>query len=211
MEGILIDFEGIDGSGKRTQSIFLEKELSRRDIRSHVYSYPDYESVYGKRIKQFLGGNINLSVEEQFLLYLLDMIKDEAEVKQELKKGVNVIMDRYFFSTIAYQCANHFDCEAAKEVVRLMGLTVPSIVFYLDVPVNVAFHRKIEQKGSSDRFEKDLKFLEDVKKIYDMLVGEYIHSTKWVRLNGLDKQEIIREIVFSNVHELIKEKEVNLG
>ena len=41
MTGILIDFEGIDGSGKETQSRLLERELSRRGFPVTLFSYPD--------------------------------------------------------------------------------------------------------------------------------------------------------------------------
>lgn len=202
MKGILIDFEGIDGSGKRTQSILLQKKLTKSHIQSSIYSYPDYESAYGKIIKQFLDYNINLSVDEQFLLYLLDMIKDKEQVKQELKKGTVIIMDRYFFSTIAYQCANLFDFNAAKKIIRSIDLAIPSIVFYLDVPVDIALYRKREQKGNEDRFEKDILFLGEVKKIYNTIIKEYSHFTKWVKLNGLDSPDTIQKIILSKVYDL---------
>jgi len=204
MNGVLIAFEGIDGSGKKTQSRLLKNELLKRGFRVRVYSYPDYNSTYGKIIKKFLDRDINLSVNEQFLLYLLDIVKDKEQIVQELREKNVVIVDRYFFSTIAYQCAKHFDYITAKEIVRLMDLPIPSVAFYLRIPVNVALRRKKEQKGIIDRFEEDIIFLENVKKFYEKLIKENFCSTKWVELNGLDKPEVIHDRVLSKVNKLIK-------
>jgi dTMP kinase len=102
MRGILIDFEGIDGSGKKTQSRLLERELSQRGFPVSLFSYPDYESEYGKIINVFLEGKIDLNPDEQFLLYLLDIVKDKEEVIQKLQNGYVVIMDRYFLFFFFY-------------------------------------------------------------------------------------------------------------
>lgn len=202
--GILINFEGIDGCGKKTQSKLLEKELRGKRCRVAAYSYPNYGSDYGKIIRAFLDGKISLSIDEQFLLYLLDMIKDKERVKQELKKGYIVIMDRYFLSAIAYQCANHFDYEIAKKMIKLMGLPKPSVVFYLEIPVDVALSRKRKQKGIGDRFEEDILYLKKVKKFYERLIGENFCSTHWIKLDGTNKRELIQDKILLKVNEWIK-------
>jgi len=74
---MLIDFEGIDGSGKMTQSKLLKNELLKRGFEIADFSYPDYDSEYGRRIKGFLDAKLNLSIDEQFLLYLIDIVKNK--------------------------------------------------------------------------------------------------------------------------------------
>ena len=202
MRGILIVFEGIDGSGKETQSRLLEKELSRRGFPVLLFSYPDYESEYGKIINAFLESKINLNAYEQFLLYLLDIVKDKTEVIQKLQKGYVVIMDRYFLSTIAYQCANHFDYVTAKEMIKLINLPVPSVIFYLDIPLEVAQRRKNRQKGIGDRFEKNGEFLRQVIKIYGKMMEDDFPS-RWVKLNSNDIPESINRKILFSVEELI--------
>ena len=203
MENIIIDFEGIDGSGKRTQSKLLEKELTRRGFLVTLYSYPDYESKYGKIIESFLNIEINLTIQEQILLYLLDFVKDEGEIRKKLDKGNIIIMDRYFLSTIAYQCANHFDYNKAKELIKLIDLPIPSIIFNLDLSVETSIDRKNKQKGTCDRFEKDRKLLKEVADVYSKMIAENFPSSNWIRLNGTENPEIINKKVISAVNDLI--------
>lgn len=196
MAGVLIDFEGIDGSGKRTQSELLANELSRRGFRVDLYSYPDYKSPTGQQIQRFLSGDINLDVREQFSLYLSDIAKDSEVVRRQLDAGDVVIMDRYVPSTVAYQCAGHFDYESAKQIVLRSNLPSPSIVFYLDVPVEVSIQRKVEQKGKGDRFEGNAAFLREVQRLYARLMEDRLCSSNWIRLDGtLDAKVIHRSIL----------------
>jgi dTMP kinase len=206
MGGLLIDFEGIDGSGKKTQAKLLRKALLKKGFQVTVYSYPNYKSKYGQIVKRFLDGSINLNADEQFLLYLLDMVKDKKEVKQKLQKGFIVIMDRYFLSAIAYQCANHFDYDAAKKIVKLIDLPTPSIIFYLEIPMDVAYCRKRKQKGIGDIFEENKEFLEGVIKIYERMFKERFLSSSWVQLDGTEKPEVINRQVLLNVNKLIEEQ-----
>ncbi len=203
MTGILIVFEGIDSSGKETQSRLLERELSKRGFPVALFSYPDYESEYGKIIKKFLEGKINLNPDEQFLLYLLDIAKDKEKVRQKLQNEYVVIMDRYFLSTIAYQCANHFDYEAAKKMIKLINLPVPSIVFYLEIPIDIAQRRKNKQKGMGDRFEMDVEFLGKVIRFYEKMMEERFLTSNWVKLNSEDKPESINRKILLRIEELI--------
>ena len=184
MRGLLIDIEGIDGTGKHTQSLMLHEKLEKMGYKVDIFSYPEYESVYGSIIKKFLDHKIELSSDEQFLVYLLDMIKDKINVDSSLKYGHMVIMDRYFLSTIAYQCANGFSYQKAKDIMTIVSLSVPSIIFYLDLPIENANQRKRKQKGEVDRFESDSHFLLNVKKIYDQLIADQFPSKVWKTVNG---------------------------
>lgn len=206
MKGVLINFEGVDGSGKRTQSRLLKDALLQRGFKVAVFSYPDYGSEYGKRIKAFLEREVELSVEEQFLLFLLDIVKDQGRVRGLLQDGWVVILDRYFLSTLAYQSASGFDYEAAKEVVKLLNLTTPSLVFYLEVPVETAYRRKGEQNRTNDRandrFESNTEFLEKIEKVYERLFNDLPLSL--VRLNGAEEPHKIAEKVLFAVEALVK-------
>ena len=202
MRGIIIEFEGIDGSGKRTLSKMLKEELSKKNYKVCLYSYPDYKSKYGMIIKAFLDNEIELSVEEQFLLYLLDMLKDKKEIVQKIDDGFIVIIDRYFLSTIAYQCANNFDYGKAKYIIESIGLPLPNIIFYLEIPINLAIKRKSNQKSNLDRFEKNEQFLKKIIKVYEKMIKENF-PTHWIRLDATRKLEKVHEETLLNVYKLI--------
>ena len=208
MKGIIIEFEGIDGSGKRTLSKILREELSKKNYKVVLYSYPDYKSKYGMIIKAFLDNELELSVEEQFLLYLLDMLKDKKEVMQKIDEGFIVIIDRYFLSTIAYQCANNFEYEKAKHIIKSLGLPLPSIIFYLEIPISVAIERKSNQKRNLDRFEKNKRFLKKITKVYEKMMKENF-PTRWIRLDTTRELEKIHEEVLLKVYKLINKMEVD--
>lgn len=205
VHGRLIEFEGIDGSGKLTQATLLQDRLLKRGGSVSLYSYPDYRSEYGQRIKSFLAGDIHLTGEEQFLLYMLDIVKDKPYVREGLQSNEFVVMDRYYISTIAYQCVNGVDYARAKKLVKLMELPTPSVVFYLDIPPSVSLARKRREKGTGDRFEEDSRLLGGVSLLYDRLMRDRFPTANWIRLDGMEQPEAIHERVFAAVEKMDSE------
>src|SRR5271170_3818685 len=188
MSGILICVEGVDGAGKHTQTEMLADALKKKGIDARTYTYPDYSSDYGKMIDRYLHGHLKLNVDEQILLHLADKVKDSIPVKKDLDKGSVVIMDRYFYSTIAYQCAGGFDYARAKKLVDLMNVNIPSIIFFIDIPIELVADRKAKQKGFTDRNERNTKYQSDVKALYEKMIGEG-YSAKWVKIDGTQSIE----------------------
>ncbi|MCL5008656.1 MAG: dTMP kinase [Candidatus Marsarchaeota archaeon] len=204
MKGIFVCIEGNDGSGKTTQVGLLRDSLWKKGIDTSVYSYPTHDSRYGRIIRdEFLTGKAELSVEEQFLLYLLDMQADKKRIISDLEGGKVVITDRYFISTIAYQSAGTFDYEKAKAVEEIMGLPRPDVIFYIDIPVLVAFERKMKQKGKTDRFEGARSYLTKVGGLYERLYDERYGSQKWVKIDGLRTIDKIHETIYEGVNSML--------
>lgn len=203
MKGILVCLEGIDGAGKNTQAHLLSKRLSKLGIKSAIYSYPDYNSLYGKIIKKFLNKKLELSIDELFFLHVLDKQKDKEKISKDLKRGRVVIADRYIESAIAYQVAGGFDYKNAKAIFRLSGLPHPDVIFYLDVPVGISFGRKLRQKGSLDRFEKAKAYLGKVRQVYNKMYAERFDSKNWVKIDGKNKVEKVQEEIYMRVGKLL--------
>ena len=201
MEGRIIVIEGIDGAGKATQSQLLKERLESRGIKTVIYSYPDYSSVYGSRIKDFLYKKININVDELFMLYLIDMIKDRARMINDIKEGKTIIIDRFFFSTIAYQSAGGFDYVQGKNIVNILDMPVPDFVFYINVPVEVSMSRKEKQKGKMDvdKFESNKSFLQKVSSYYEKLLGERFYSNSWESIDGKLEINKINDLIMKKL------------
>lgn len=203
MDGLLVCFEGLDGAGKRTQAKMLEESLGKSGIGTAFYSYPDYSSVYGKRIEDFLRKRIDMNVDELFMLFLADMVKDSGRVRDDLESGKVVIMDRYFLSTVAYQGAVGPNYERMKAVEDAVGLPKPDMVFYLDITAETSLERKNLQKGALDKHEGDKAYLEKVAGFYEMLIKEKYGAKEWVRIDGTQPKDSIHEKAAAMVRKAI--------
>ena len=176
---MLIVFEGIDAAGKTTMSRMVVEHIRRKGLEASLFSYPNYTSIYGSIIKLFLESKIRLSHQELFFLYILDMYRERQEVEKALANGRIVVMDRYYTSTIAYQCSLGFDYEMAKKVIEYLDMPKPDTIVYLDIEPRKAVERKARQKNL-DVFEKDVEFLEKVRKMYWRLIDEGYPTKNWV-------------------------------
>jgi dTMP kinase len=137
-----------------------------------------------------------LDVREQFLLYLMDIVKDSKEVTKEIDEGCIEIMDRYYFSTVAYQSANGFGYENAKQIVGMLDLRKPDIAFHIDMPVELSMSRKDTQRvndenSKSDRHEADASLQERTRSYYRRMVEEVFGSKRWVTVDGSKTPEAI--------------------
>lgn len=201
--GFLIAIEGIDGAGKRTLCSYMKKFLESQEYEVTQFEYPDYSSIWGKVIEDYLHHKIELNINEQFFSYFIDILKDQDKIRDLLKKGNIVIMDRYFSSTLAFQCAKGFDFQSALTIIRTMDVIEPDLTLFIQIPPPLALERKFNQKKSLDRHEKDRELLEKVDNIYEKMLNQEILSKKWIKINGdrdLNKiEEDIRYILHTYI------------
>lgn len=203
VRGAFVCLEGIDGAGKNTQTKMLAERLRGIGTSPSVYSYPDYQSRYGRIIKDFLEKKIELTVQELFFLNALDMEKDRTRMTADMEGGRTVIADRYITSTVAYQTAGGFDFDSAKGIVSLSGLPSPDIAFYLDIPTDLSSQRKGKQKpGRLDRFESASEYLNKVRETYNRLYEERFFCKNWVRIDGNEDVAVVHEEIFLEVSRL---------
>ena len=202
MEGMFLAFEGIDGSGKRTVCHYTKTLLEEQGILVEKYEYPDYDSPWGKIINDFLSGSKELDVSTQFLTYATDIAKDQKKIRENLKKGCTVLADRYITSTVAFQCARGFDLQTAIQFVHLFTFAAPDIIFYMNVSPETGRQRKKGQKGSLDRHESDIKFLEDVNTMYGRLRDTGFLAQKWIEVDADQELTQVKKIIKSEIASL---------
>ena len=172
---MLIVLEGLDGAGKSTQVKKLKSYLQQRDGQLQYIHFPRYEgAVYGGLISKFLRGDFgdNNEVHPQLvaLLFAEDRHRAAPEMKAHLAQGETILLDRYVYSNIAYQCAKMNNAEEAEELRNWIfdteygdfGLPVPDLNIFLDVPVSF-----VESKLNANRQGDDRDYLEGGKDIHE--------------------------------------------
>ena len=124
-QGRFIVFEGIDGAGKSTQIDLLAKHLRAQGRTVYCTAEPT-ESVTGGLLRDALGGVSKRSACEMAALFVLDRIFHNVNpvngIEKMLADGVDVICDRYYYSSLAYQGS-----ETDEDWVREINLHCPEI------------------------------------------------------------------------------------
>jgi len=188
-KGKFIVFEGLDGSGQSTQAEKLVSFLKEKKIKAHITKEPT-NNLIGGLIRGRLQGDWKSSPECLQLLFAADRAHHlEKDVVPYLEKGINVVCDRYFFSSIAFGSLEIDDWNWLKEINK--RFVNPDIVFYLKTSPSTCIKRITENRFSFELFEKEKK-LEKIEKSYDKLAREY---ECFEVLNGEKKiEDISKEI-----------------
>ena len=163
MKGKLIVIEGIDGSGKSTCAKKLSEKLNSMNIKT-IYTFEPTHSHYGAKLRDGML-SADLDAEEELSLFVKDR-KEHIEymIKPALEEGYFVILDRYFYSSIAYQGAKGIDINRIIDIHKNF-IIKPDIVFIFHLPIDIALNRIISKRGIADRFENEA-YLKKVDKIF---------------------------------------------
>src|SRR5512137_250225 len=114
--GLLIVLEGIDGSGKTTQAQALLRRLRRRGRRAVFFREPT-RGRWGREIKRLAARADSLTPEEELKLFVEDRRENvEKNLRPALAAGKVIVLDRYYFSTIAYQGAKGIDTRRIRRM-----------------------------------------------------------------------------------------------
>jgi len=148
---MFIVFEGIDGTGKSTQ-VRLLGEWFRSRGRDVVLSREPTDGPWGRRLRESAATG-RLDPQEELECFLNDRREHvETTIRPALAAGKVVILDRYYFSTMAYQGARGFD---PREIRRLNEAfaPVPDHLVILDLDVDAALARVGARGDTANAFE----------------------------------------------------------
>ena len=160
-KGILVVFEGLDGSGKTTQINLLKDWLEKENKIVHNTKQPTDFYRKDKRVRNYLDKGIAPNMYSIALLAAADRTyQNEVEIKPILSKGINIISDRYLYSSLAFFKARGIEYE---EISRLnKNIEKPDAVIFLDVKPKKALERVKIRDGENIKFEEknDNTFIE---------------------------------------------------
>ena len=190
---VLVNLEGIDGCGKSTQSKLLLEKLEGEGEKVIILKEPT-KRPHGQKLWDMLHGKRKATNEEILELFVLDRKQHvEEKIQPALNDGNVVLMDRYYYSSMAYQVAGGIDVEDIRE--KHAFAPKPDIVLIFDLPVSVALER-VKGHSDADEFEKD-EHLKKVRIAYLDLENDPL--VRIVDATGTPEE------IFGNVWKLVSE------
>jgi dTMP kinase len=151
-QGLFIVIEGIDGTGKSTQAARLGEWFTAQG-REVVLSYEPTAGPWGKKIRE-TGATGRLSAEDELQYFLNDRQQHVSElIAPSLAAGKVVILDRYYFSTMAYQGLRGFDPQEIRRKNEVFA-PIPDLVLIMDLEVDTALRRIGARGDMANAFEK---------------------------------------------------------
>ena len=196
-KGVLIVFEGIDGAGKSTQAEILLDRLKARGYDVAYFREPS-ESKWGREIKKRALFADSLSPEEELELFQKDRRENvERNLKPALEEKKIVILDRYYYSTIAYQGAKGIDHEMIKKANEEF-VVKPDLVFILDIDAKRGLERIQNRKKKDKLFERE-DYLVKVREIFCSFEGENI-----IHIDALKPREEISKKIEESILEYLQ-------
>lgn len=191
MAGCLIALEGIDKSGKETQTKLLKAWLESLGYKVETIAFPDYSTPIGKEIKAFLDGSRSFTVEVRQLLYVANRWERKDDIERWINEGKIVIADRYIPSGIAYGLANGLPLDWLLCLEE--GLPKANLVIVMDITVDTSFKRMGREK---DRYERNRAFLERVR-------DSYLKLSKKFNWHVIDGERSVND-VFSDIKKIVE-------
>ena len=159
-EPLIIAIEGVDQAGKGTQSKMLVERLRGDGIDAELFSFPDYDTPVGRRIRGYLDRSGEIDLERLHTLLAENRREKLPAIRRALDEQRTLVMDRYYESNVAYGMASGLERE------WLYGLDSemprPDLVILLDISAEESFRRKKER----DAFEADRRRMERVVRTY---------------------------------------------
>lgn len=160
--GLFIVFEGIDGTGKSSQCKLLEQALLAQGYPVHLDKEPS-DQKYGAILRQSATSG-RLSPEQELEYFHLDRKMHVDELITPAKAaGEIVVLDRYYFSTMAYQGQRGFDPQELRKQNEAFA-PQPDLLFILDLPVDISLERIGGRGDDANEFEgrKPLQYCRDI-------------------------------------------------
>lgn len=215
--GKIIAVEGIDGSGKNTQTNRILQDFLGCGFKCEKISFPRYgETFFGHEVGRYLNGEFGgldvVHPKLSAMLYAGDRYESKNDILRKISGGGILICDRYVHSNVAHQSAK-LPAEARDELVRwieklefdVYKLPRPDLTIFLDVPPLVSGDLVLKKKPrdytdkKKDLHEEDESYLEKVYHVFKKLAAE---ESDWVVIDCFENGALLSELdVYAKIRE----------
>lgn len=227
MRGKLIVIEGTDCSGKETQSKLIIERFKSENVKFEYFSFPNYNSPTGKIIGgPYLGKEYIckgwfsetaplVDPKVSSLYYAADRKYNINIINDLLNKGINVILDRYFYSNMAHQGGKISNKDERFEMykwiekleVELLELPIPDIKIFLHVPFEISLGLKNNRDESLDENESNKQHLINAENSYLEIADLYDFKTiKCYENNDILSIDEINSKIYDYISNLLRNK-----
>lgn len=186
-----IVFEGIDGAGTSTQI----KKLVESDSNKYFATAEPTTGETGKFLRKMLGGEFKVDPKTSAYLFAADRcehIYGENGVMHQLESGKTVVSDRYFFSSLAYQCVT-----CGEELPKLLNspFPLPEYLFFFEINPEISLKRVDSRNEKKEIYEK-LDYQIKTAELYNSVIKEYEKSSAetGMKIIRVDATKTIEEI-----------------
>jgi len=229
MQMKLFVIEGLDGAGKSTQIKLLREYLTNQSYKCEYLHFPRTDTPYfGELIARFLRGEFGSIKDVDPYLVAMLYAGDRKDAKEMIKGWLNngriVILDRYTYSNIAYQCAKLSDSSKQEELKKWIlklefehfAIPEPDLNVFLDVPFTFTENKLTTRRNGDDRsylngktdiHEGSLSFQRNVREIY-LEVAVSDKRLAVVDCAGSKGGMLFPDEIFSKIIDLIKTRQL---
>lgn len=224
MKGKIIVIEGTDCSGKQTQSELLLKRLIQDGVKVEKFSFPNYDSPTGKIVagpilgknyvcESFFSDVTKVDSKVISLYYAIDRKYNINKINESINNGINVILDRYTYSNMAFQGAKlNSDNEKLElfswlEKLEFEFLELPKsdINIFLHMPTSAIINLVKNRDESADEHEKNPEYLKKAEDTYILMSKKYKFKTiECHKNNKIRTIEDINEELYNYVKKELK-------
>ena len=225
----LLVIEGVDGAGKSTQIKLLKDFFSKKGYKCEYLHFPRTDTPYfGELITRFLRGEFgSLNEVDPYLIAMLyagDRKDASAMINNWLSEGKIVLLDRYVYSNIAYQCGKLNEIPAQHQLMNWIlslefthfAIPKPDLNVFLDVPLvfterNLANARTGDDRhylnGTKDIHEESMLFQKKVRDIY-LRISESEDRLAVVDCSNKNGEMLTPSEIFDLIIKLFKERKL---
>lgn len=194
MRGALIAIEGLDRTGKTTQTEYLTAKLQKLNIKYKLIKFPQRETNIGKIINTYLTDkSYELNDQAIHLLFSANRWELAEDIKKALENGFVIVLDRYVYSGAAYSAAKGLDFDWCMSPDR--GLPKPDATIFL----KFRDAENSKRSGFGDERYEVAEFQTQVNQLFekfsdnkewkpifvDRLSKEEVHEKVWKELDTL--------------------------